>query len=150
MQSSPPPPPPPDEFQQMVNRLNAVGGESRASVLITHLYLEYLMNVILEKQLAKPKEIVEWQFWDKLKVLDSLGILPDNVIKNLEIVNRIRNMYAHRLDIETEDFENKLCQKLQEMDWYKDLHYVEGMKGRDIYIMLIIRLYHTLRSYYRQ
>jgi hypothetical protein len=50
-----PPPPGRLEFDQMVNSLNTINREPRASVLIWHVYIEYLVDWMIRKQTPKPE-----------------------------------------------------------------------------------------------
>jgi hypothetical protein len=150
MSQPPTPPPPPDLFTQMVDRLNGIEGEPRASVLITHLYIEYLMDLIIRKKIAKPDKIIKFGFATKLKLVESFGLLPANLIKNIDELNEIRTLFAHRIDIESPDFEKKFLERLKRFDWYNELNETERIPNHGIFSMLSIRLYHTLNGYYNQ
>jgi hypothetical protein len=148
--STPPPPPPPDLFTQMVNRLNAIEGEPRASVLITHLYIEYLMDLIIRKRIAKPDKIIKMPFLTKLKIVESFGLLPASLIKNIDRLNDIRNLFAHRIDIESEDFNVEFRRLLEAFDWYAGFNDKENIPNHGVFALLGIRLYHTLNGEYHK
>ncbi len=144
------PPPSPNLFNQMVNRLNNIDGEPRASVLITHLYIEYIMDLIIRKKIVKPTKIIEMNFATKLKIVDSFGVLPANLIKNIDQLNKIRNLFAHRIDIESDDFNLEFRKYLEAFDWYKELNGHEKIPNHGVFTLISIRLYHTLNGEYNR
>ena len=70
---------PPDEksFNEMILHLNDIGGEPRSTVLLTHLYTEYLMDWILRKKISNPDKILKRAFASKLELIESFNVLSD-------------------------------------------------------------------------
>lgn len=142
---------PPDEktFKEMISYLNRIGGEPRSTVLITHLYIEYLMDWILRKKISKPDKILKQTFSSKLELIESFNVLSDNLIHELWKVNKVRNHFAHRIDIDSEDFENKFSEKVRQMKYYNDnIFRFEGRTTYQTYYMIMPRVYAVLKSEY--
>ena len=117
---SPKSPPDSKTFEEMINRLNSIGGEPRSAVLITHLYMEYLLDSILRKKLQKPDKVIKRRFASKLELIESFEMLLPSLMHDLWIVNDIRNLFAHRIDIESSEFNDEFKKKINEMNFYKD------------------------------
>ena len=70
-----------------------------------HLFVEYILNHIIQKKFKKPKLIFDDgrsnSFSVKLNILYSLGIIPKYLYQNISNVNKIRNQYAHNLKIDS-------------------------------------------------
>ena len=106
------------------------------------------MDLIIRKKIPKPDKIIKFGFDTKLKLVDSFGVLPANLIKNIDELNEIRTLFAHRLDIESEDFNKKFLEHLKRFDWYNELNEKDKIPNHGIFSLLSIRLYHTLNGYY--
>src|SRR5439155_19806811 len=117
---SPKVPPDPKTFEEMIVRLNNIGGEPRSAVLITHLYIEYILDWILRKKFPKHEYVLKQKFYSKLKTLESMKILTDQIMHELFLVNDIRNLFAHRIDIESHEFNDEFISKINEMYFFKD------------------------------
>ncbi len=142
---------PPDEktFNEMISNLNSIGGEPRSAVLITHLYVEYLLDWVLRKKIPKPDYVLDQKFYSKLKMIESLQILSDVIMHELFIVNQIRNQFAHRIDINSEDFQKEFSDKVRQMGYYIDnSKRFEGMGTYHIYHMIMFRVYAILKAEY--
>lgn len=65
-----------------------------------HLYLEYILNILIEKSI-KDKQKNEFDtFNKKIKVLKESNIIDGNMKELLSGINRIRNKLAHQIDFE--------------------------------------------------
>lgn len=53
------PPPSRELFEDMVRRLEKIDQESRAGVLINHLFIEYYLNWIVRKKIGKSEKAIE-------------------------------------------------------------------------------------------
>lgn len=140
---------PPDikTFEEMIERLNSIGGEPRSSILITHLYIEYLLDCILRKKVAKPKYIIKQKFYSKLKIVESLQILSEEVMHELFLINDVRNQFAHRIDIESQDFQNEFVEKVKEMSYYKSNQAnFDRIPSYNAYQMIMFRVYGVLAN----
>ena len=68
--------------------------------LVGHVCIERMLEKILEKKFNIPIEalddpLIMWT--QKCLILEKSGKLKGNVKKNVSLINRIRNRYAHRL-----------------------------------------------------
>ena len=144
---SPKSPPDPKTFEEMIGRLNNIGGEPRSAVVITHLYVEYLLDWILRKKIPKPDYIINQRFYSKLKIIESLKILSDQMMHELFIVNIIRNHFAHDIDIESHEFIKEFRNQINQMEFYKDTPYLSTIKEPyPIYSTIMMRVYHLLKD----
>lgn len=140
---------PPDEktFSEMIGNLNSIGGEPRSTVLITHLYIEYLLDWILRRKITKPNKIItRASFYSKLELIESFDILFDGLMHDLWIVNKIRNQFAHNIDIGSPDFEKDFAEKLRSMEYYKNTSRYDGVTTYDAYYMVMIQIYSLLKN----
>lgn len=142
---------PPDgkTFDEMIGNLNSIGGEPRSAVLITHLYTEYLLDWILRKKISKPDKILERSFYSKLELIESFNLLSHDLMNDLWLVNEVRNHFAHRIDMDSQDFQNKFLDKVRRMRYYIDS--AKRFKGYDtyhIYNMIMFRVYAVIKSEY--
>ncbi|MHB8545691.1 MAG: hypothetical protein ACYDAJ_02870 [Nitrosotalea sp.] len=145
---------PPDgkTFDEMIGNLNSIGGEPRSAVLITHLYMEYLLDWILRNKISNPDKILKrTKFYSKLKLIESFQILSDEIMHELWIVNEVRNQFAHEININSSDFQNTFSEKVHRMKYYNDnaLRF-EGMGTRHTYNMIMMRIFSVLKHEYDQ
>ncbi len=134
-------------FEDLVKRLNDIQGEPRASVLITHLYLEYFLTMIIEKKIPKPKKILEKAtFHNKLKLVEALNVLNDDLIYDLYKINEIRNKLAHNIEIESQLLENEIIDKIKQMKLYSQLTNSNTIPWHGLFTLISIRLFHHIRD----
>lgn len=67
-------------------------------VLKAHLFAEFLIDHIINELFKRPKVVLGYTFSKKLEIIYSLDLIPNYVYKNVLLLNRIRNKYAHDLD----------------------------------------------------
>ena len=70
----------------------------RSKVLISHMWIERLMECIIMKKLKNYEDISDFDFFKKQKILFELGILNEDMNHELKIFNRIRNVFAHEIN----------------------------------------------------
>ena len=78
--------------------------------IISHLYVEYYLNELIRLKFVEAKLIIDEKelgsFYNKFLILKALGIFKhkdkDKLIKNINLITRIRNFYAHNLLISDE------------------------------------------------
>ena len=63
---------------------------------------EYYIDLILLRSLPRGKVLIkeEWEFSQKLIILDSQGTVSPEMVGVLRALNKLRNKCAHRLDYE--------------------------------------------------
>lgn len=86
--------------------------DSRTHVLTFHLYVEFWMDKLLAKLgISKSKS-----FFEKFKILKDNNVFENNLAQNIHILNRLRNLFCHELDLEK--VENKVTELISSM--YED------------------------------
>lgn len=64
-------------------------------VLKSHLFIERLINEIIENLFTKSGKLTEKKFSDKVDILSALDILFPKTEKGIRIFNKIRNDFSH-------------------------------------------------------
>jgi uncharacterized protein YutE (UPF0331/DUF86 family) len=75
----------------------------RNLVILSHLYFENIIDGLIEKNFKNPQAFDNFNFYNKIKVLESQKVLDDDIMKYLLFVNNIRNKFAHNLDYDIPD-----------------------------------------------
>ena len=80
--------------------------DDEASIALKgHLLSEYLMNRIISEKISNTKNLNRITYSEKLKLLDKHGLLEDEILNNLKLLNKFRNRMAHELDIDIKNNE---------------------------------------------
>ena len=69
--------------------------------IVGHMYIENTIDRILEKKFNIPSKSIDSTLFTlnlKMDVLAESGLIKGNVKKNVELLARIRNRYAHKLE----------------------------------------------------
>ena len=69
--------------------------------IVGHMYIENTIDRILEKRFNIPSKSIDSTLFTlnlKMDVLTESGLIKGNVKKNVELLSRIRNRYAHKLE----------------------------------------------------
>ena len=69
--------------------------------IVGHMYIENTINQILEKKFNVPSKSIDSTLFTlnlKMDILIESGLVKGNVKKNVELLARIRNRYAHKLE----------------------------------------------------
>jgi hypothetical protein len=72
--------------------------ETISFLLKTHLFSEFQMDLLLEDYLDKkrePLDPINLRFVQKLSLIDSLALLPQECIRSLRALNTLRNRCVH-------------------------------------------------------
>lgn len=70
----------------------------RSHVITLHLYVEYWLDRILTT--LKNPDVNQMTFHKKASYLKDKGVLDADLFANILAINRLRNVYAHELDLE--------------------------------------------------
>jgi hypothetical protein len=88
--------------------------DRRSLVLTVHLFVEYWLNWMIRKHFKNHEEILEddsrnelKSFSNKAKMLHGLGVLEGDVYKDVRTINRIRNIFAHRIDLDNPEVQKE-------------------------------------------
>tara|TARA_B100000686_G_scaffold147064_1_gene154529 strand:+ start:984 stop:1400 length:417 start_codon:yes stop_codon:yes gene_type:complete len=68
--------------------------------LVGHMYIENTIDRILETKFNIPSKSIDSTLFTsnlKMDILTESGLIKGNVKKNVELMSRIRNRYAHKL-----------------------------------------------------
>ena len=69
--------------------------------LVGHMYIENTIDRILEKKFNIPSKSIDSTFFTsnlKMEILTESGLIKGDIKKNVELMSRIRNRYAHKLE----------------------------------------------------
>jgi len=69
--------------------------------IVGHMYIENVIDRILEKKFNIPSKSIDSTLFTlnlKMDILTESGLIKGNVKKNVELLARIRNRYAHKLE----------------------------------------------------
>ena len=69
--------------------------------LVGHMYIENTIDKILEKKFNIPSKSIDSTLFTlnlKMDILTESGLIKGNIKKNVELMARIRNRYAHKLE----------------------------------------------------
>ena len=111
--------------------------------LVGHMYVENTIDRILEKKFnIPPKSIDSTLFTSNLKmdILTESGLIKGNLKKNVELMSRIRNRYAHKLEPNEQRIGN----------YIRELSYLGGSAGGtkkfEKYRVCVIRTFTALEK----
>jgi len=68
--------------------------------LVGHMYIENTIDRILEQKFNIPSKSIDSTLFTtnlKMDILTESGLIKGNIKKNVELMSRIRNRYAHKL-----------------------------------------------------
>ena len=69
--------------------------------IVGHMYIENTIDRILEKKFSVPSKSIDSTLFTlnlKMDILIESGLIKGSVKKNVELLARIRNRYAHKLE----------------------------------------------------
>lgn len=84
--------------------------------LVGHMYIENTIDRILEKKFNIPSESIDNTLFTtnlKMDILTESGLIKGKIKKNIELLARIRNRYAHKL----EPNEQRISNYIRELDY---------------------------------
>jgi uncharacterized protein YutE (UPF0331/DUF86 family) len=70
----------------------------RSHVITLHLYVEYWLDKLLEA--VSEEKIHKLSFSRKLEILKNKNIIEGDLYDNIQSINKLRNIYAHELDLQ--------------------------------------------------
>jgi hypothetical protein len=87
----------PTEFKLLLDQLDAEN-ETISFLLKTHLFAEYHMDRLLADYLGEKREPlyrIDLRWHHKLSLIDSFALLPEECIRSLRALNKLRNRCVH-------------------------------------------------------
>lgn len=105
-------------FRRLANEINNPD-PLRSKILTLHLYIEHWLDRIIEKEKNKGKNFGNVsKFWLKNKVLHDSKIIGGRLYSNINIINEIRNIYAHTLELEK--VQDRIHERLSQLKFSPD------------------------------
>ena len=109
--------------------------------LVGHMYIENTIDRILEKKFNIPSKSIDSTLFTlnlKMDILTESNLLKGNVKKNVELLARIRNRYAHKL----EPNEQRITNYIRELQYLGPVPKESGKYAK--YRICVIRTLSTL------
>jgi len=115
--------------------------------IVGHMYIENTIDRILEKKFNIPSKSIDSTLFTlnlKMDILIESGFIKGNVKKNVELLARIRNRYAHKLEPNEQRITN----------YIRELQYLTSSVERDSkyakYRVCVIRTFSALEKMLRK
>lgn len=91
------------DYEEFTKRLQI--GDYWQKLIQAHLYFEHVIAQILSEGLVKPEAISlsRMGFSQRLDLIEALGLLPDELVKPIRKMSKLRNKVAHNLTFEITD-----------------------------------------------
>lgn len=87
----------PKDFKIILNNfVNYVHKRDEVSVVLkAHLFLEQVIDILLEDTLTNPEPVLQETFYKKINILYATGVITNELKEKLLFVNSIRNKFSH-------------------------------------------------------
>ena len=115
--------------------------------IVGHMYIENTIDRILEKKFNIPSKSIDSTLFTlnlKMDIFTESGFIKGNVKKNVELLARIRNRYAHKLEPNEQRITN----------YIRELQYLTSSVERDSkyakYRVCVIRTFSALEKMLRK
>ena len=115
--------------------------------IVGHMYIENTIDRILEKKFNIPSKSIDstlFTFNLKMDILIESGLIKGNVKKNVELLSRIRNRYAHKL----EPNEQRITNYVRELQYLGSAPKLDGKYAK--YRICAIRTFSVLEKMLRR
>ena len=111
--------------------------------IVGHMYIENTIDRILEKKFNIPSKSIDSTLFTlnlKMDVLTESGLIKGNMKKNVELLARIRNRYAHKL----EPNEQRIRNYIRELQYLGSAPKLGGKYAK--YRVCVIRTFSVLEK----
>ena len=111
--------------------------------IVGHMYIENTIDRILEKKFNIPSKSIDSTLFTlnlKMDVLTESDLIKGNVKKNVELLARIRNRYAHKL----EPNEQRIRNYIRELQYLGSVPKLDGKYAK--YRVCVIRTFSVLEK----
>ena len=112
--------------------------------IVGHMYVENTIDRILEKKFNIPSKSIDSTLFTtnlKMDILTESGLIKGKVKKNVELLSRIRNRYAHKL----EPNEQRIVNYIRELDYLGSAHKLTSTNKKfEKYRLWVIKTYSAL------
>ena len=111
--------------------------------IVGHMYIENTIDRILEKKFSIPSKSIDSTLFTlnlKMDILTESGLIKGNVKKNVELLARIRNRYAHKL----KPNEQRITNYIRELQYLGSVRKLDGKYAK--YRICTIRTFSVLEK----
>ena len=111
--------------------------------IVGHMYIENTIDSILEKKFNIPSKSIDSTLFTlnlKMDILTESNLIKGNVKKNVELLARIRNRYAHKL----EPNEQRITNYIRELQYLGTVPKLDGKYAK--YRVCAIRTFSALEK----
>ena len=115
--------------------------------IVGHMYIENTIDRILEKKFNIPSKSIDSTLFTlnlKMDILIESGLIKGYVKKNVELLSRIRNRYAHKL----EPNEQRITNYVRELQYLGSAPKLDGKYAK--YRICAIRTFSVLEKMLRR
>ena len=115
--------------------------------IVGHMYIENTIDRILEKKFSIPSKSIDSTLFTlnlKMDILIESDLIKGNVKKNVELLARIRNRYAHKL----EPNEQRIINYIRELHYLGSAPKTSGKYTK--YRVCVIRTFSVLEKMLRR
>ena len=115
--------------------------------IVGHMYIENTIDRMLEKKFNIPSKSIDSTLFTlnlKMDILTEFGLIKGNVKKNVELLARIRNRYAHKL----EPNEQRIRNYIRELQYLGSAPKLSGKYAK--YRVCVIRTFSVLEKMLRK
>ena len=115
--------------------------------IVGHMYIENMIDRILEKKFNIPSKSIDSTLFTlnlKMDILTESSLIKGNVKKNVELLARIRNRYAHKL----EPNEQRITNYIRELQYLGPTPKLGGKYTK--YRICVIRTFSVLEKILRK
>jgi len=116
-----------DLIMQIFKELSLVKGHTRLLVLVTHGFIELLVNALVDHHLKNSKKVTSdgrsYPHSTKILLLNELGIIEDSQYKVFDWFRKLRNKAAHQpiFQVTKNELKNISPEKYKEIDNFYEL-----------------------------
>jgi len=107
-----------NKTEELFNRI-ANSGDDRSKVILAGIIVEYYFDRILKLILVDFKALTDrsdFTFSLKIAILKSLRLIPNNIIFMCDCVRKVRNEFAHNLEIDSiENIDKKIKTRIHQL-----------------------------------
>lgn len=133
-------------FELELLRKRVEVGDRWQQLIQAHLFFDHVITNILTDALVKPEAVnaKRMSFLQKLQLIESMGLLPVEVIRPIGVVNDMRNKIAHDLrfeitDKEERDLFNSIQKHIREI-WHQRDSKNKKIKFHELLIVLLLHI----------
>jgi len=111
--------------------------------IVGHMYIENTIDRILERKFSIPSKSIDSTLFTlnlKMDILTESGLIKGNVKKNVELLARIRNRYAHKL----KPNEQRITNYIRELQYLGSVPKLDGKYAK--YRICTIRTFSVLEK----